>query len=127
MNPLLIKALGALTLAASLIAFPAAAQTSGRPGFTEPGPGPIAGNCSAARDPVRCEAILKVKEECRDLRGAKKRACWEDNAPPADCSKAKFVKRCEARVAAQAACKGTVGVARRNCKRQAIKQASVKK
>ncbi len=99
--------------------FPASAQVG-------PGAPPRITDCSAARDPARCEAVVKAKLQCQDVHGARKQACLEDNLPPKNCAGTRNHKRCEAQNAARAACMGTIGVERRDCKRAAIRQSAKK-
>lgn len=81
-------------------------------------------DCSKARDPARCEARQRAREDCKDKHRAQKRQCLEEQMPLPDCSKAKYPERCAATVAASEACRGKFGPAHRQCLRVQLKPLS---
>jgi len=75
-------------------------------------------DCGKARDPARCEALVRVYTACKDKkRGAERQACLKDQMPPPDCSKAANPQRCETRQKLSEACKGKSGKELRDCLR----------
>lgn len=80
--------------------------------------GAMAGDCSKARDPARCEALQKAKEACKDKPAADKRKCMIESMPPMDCSKARNPDRCAAMEQARNDCKDKNGTEFRQCMRQ---------
>lgn len=74
--------------------------------------------CVRARDPVRCEALQKAKEYCKDKPTAETYKCMVESMPPMDCSKARNPERCTALQRARAACKDKTGHEYRQCVRE---------
>lgn len=103
-------------LASALLSFGAAAQPGPGMGGMQ-GMGPAAGSreCGKARDPLRCEALQRAKESCKDKSGTEKRDCIQSSMPPVDCGKARHPDRCEAHQKAKEACKDKTGKDRRQC------------
>lgn len=75
----------------------------------------VAGNCSLARDPLRCQAMEKARGACKEKRGSAKQKCIQEKLPLADCSRDTDPGRCEARQLAREACKGKSGRAKQVC------------
>ncbi|MGE5469127.1 MAG: hypothetical protein ACM3Y9_17025 [Ignavibacteria bacterium] len=78
----------------------------------------MAGDCTKARDPARCEALQKAKETCKDKAPADKSKCMMESMPPMDCSKARNPERCEAMEKAKVECKDRNGPEYRQCLRE---------
>ncbi len=81
-------------------------------------------DCAKAKDPVRCEAMNKQIEACRDKTDDAWRECMHLPAPaakftppkPRDCAKARNKERCEAHTRALKACEEmTTRAAHRKC------------
>lgn len=86
--------------------------------FAQSAPGAVAGDCSKARDPSRCEALQKAKDACKDKSQADKRKCMIESMPPMDCSKARKPERCAAMEQARVECKDKNGPDFRLCMRE---------
>ena len=98
-------------IVAVLFSFGAATQPRDAGPARAPGAKPM--DCSKVKDKVRCEALNKDIEACKDKVGDEWRECMHRPAPPIkvappkprDCSKARNKERCEAHNAALEACK----------------------
>lgn len=84
------------------------------PGSAEPGV-PPGGDCTLARDPLRCQALQQARSACKEKRGSGRQKCIEEKLSAPDCAKDKDRSRCDARQLAQEACKGKSGKARQSC------------
>jgi hypothetical protein len=80
-----------------------------------------AGDCALAKDPLRCEARRKARDDCKGLRSGKRRQCLAEHQSPIDCSRADNPRRCEAQLAASEACRNKSGAQHRQCLREQLK------
>ncbi|TRZ68853.1 MAG: hypothetical protein D4S02_03070 [Rhodocyclaceae bacterium] len=103
----MISAVNRNSIAAGLIA-----MMLSLPGSAEPGV-PSGGDCTLARDPLRCQALQKARSACKEKRGSGRQKCIQEKLSDPDCSKDKA--RCEARQLAQEACNGKTGKAKQSC------------
>jgi hypothetical protein len=78
-------------------------------------------DCALAKDPLRCEARRKARDDCKGLRSAKRRQCLAEHPSPVDCSRADNPQRCEAQRAAIEACRNKLGAQHRQCLRELLK------
>ena len=107
-----------VSLCATLLLAPAAAQQGPEgPGMMSGGP-PGQRDCSKARNPEHCAAMQKAREECKDKAAPEHRQCMQANTPKPDCSKARNPQRCEAMLKAREACKDKAVSERRQCMRE---------
>ena len=100
-------------IAAMMFAVTAAAQSPAAGAVSAKGMVAKRMDCAKAKDKVRCEALNKDIEACRDKTGDEWRECMHRPAPaakftppkPRDCTKARNKERCEAHTLALDACK----------------------
>lgn len=78
-------------------------------------------DCALAKDPQRCAARNKARDDCKGLRGGKRRQCLAEHPSPIDCSKSDKPRHCQAQQAAIEACRNKAGAQHRECLRHLLK------
>lgn len=99
------------TIAAGIMAMMLSLPASAEPGV------PPGGDCALARDPLRCQALQKARNACKEKRGSAKQKCIQEKLPAPDCARDNDRSRCEARQVAREACKSKTGKAKQSCLR----------